>query len=181
MDSKSAEDCPSSWPADILPLGVQIQGIQTRHGRFEVAVSGPEDAAKFALALHGFPELHLSWSHQIQTLAQRGYRVWAPCLRGYGHSPKPQGWQNYQIDNLLDDVCNLIDASGARETLLLGHDWGGFLAWMFCMRKLRTVSQLIICNMPHPRCFIRELCGVSQIIKSYYILLFQVGFFGLAE
>jgi pimeloyl-ACP methyl ester carboxylesterase len=78
---------------------------------------------RLALMLHGFPELNYSWRLQMPMLA-RGWRVWAPNLRGYGASSKPEGVRAYALDHLTDDVAALIDASGAREAALVAHDWG---------------------------------------------------------
>ena len=82
------------------------------------------DGDRFALCLHGFPEIGYSWRHQLPLLASLGYRVWAPDLRGFGQSDKPKGVRQYAFEHLIDDVAALIDASGAKETMLLAHDWG---------------------------------------------------------
>src|SRR5687767_12818904 len=89
---------------------------------FEVLTMGTGD--RLALCLHGFPEHAFSWRFQMPLLAKLGYRVWAPNLRGYGATDSPSGVEFYQTETLVADVAGLIEAAGARETLLIGHDWG---------------------------------------------------------
>ncbi|HXZ85489.1 MAG TPA: alpha/beta hydrolase [Myxococcota bacterium] len=141
--------------------------------RFHVLEAGSGD--RLALLLHGFPELAFSWRHQLPVLAQEGWRAWAVDLRGYGESDRPVGRDEYAIEKLLDDVAALIDASGARETWLIGHDWGGVIAWLFAMRRLRPLARLTVMNLPHPACFERALRhGLRQRLRSWYVLFFQL-------
>jgi len=140
--------------------------------RFEVDECGSGD--RLALCLHGFPEHSFSWRFQLPMLAELGYRAWAPNLRGYGHSSRPGGMEAYRIENLLDDVAGLIDASGSRETILLAHDWGAVIAWYFAMRQLRPLQKLVICNVPHPGPGSRRGISWAQLKKSWYILFFQL-------
>jgi pimeloyl-ACP methyl ester carboxylesterase len=140
--------------------------------KFEVAEAGSGD--RLALCLHGFPELNFSWRFQMPLLAELGYRVWAPNLRGYGMSSKPDGVEAYAVPKLVGDVAALIDASGAREVLLIGHDWGAALAWAFAIGRVRPLTGLVIMNVPHPACFARELRTWKQLRKSWYMFLFQV-------
>lgn len=139
---------------------------------FEVATMG--EGERLALCLHGFPEHAYSWRYQMPCLAELGYRVWAPNLRGYGNSDSPPGIEAYRIDTLVADVAALIEASGAREILLIGHDWGGALAWLLAMDQPALISRLIVLNLPHPACFLRELKRRVQFLKSWYVLLFQI-------
>src|SRR6478672_10169008 len=104
-----------NWP-DVSLIRVAANGIN-----FEVATMGAGD--RLALCLHGFPECAYSWRYQIPLLARLGYRVWAPNLRGYGNSDKPEGIWEYTLDKLAQDVADLIDASAAKSVLLCGHDW----------------------------------------------------------
>lgn len=139
---------------------------------FEVAALGTGD--KLALCLHGFPEHAVSWRHQFPLLHRLGYRVWAPNLRGYGNTDSPRAVKAYQLALLVEDVAALIRASGATESLLIGHDWGGALAWELAMRHPDLITRLIVCNLPHPACFLRELKRPPQLLRSWYILLFQL-------
>jgi len=139
--------------------------------RFHVAECG--EGERLALCLHGFPELWLSWRHQIPLLAELGYRVWAPDLRGYGETERPSRTRDYDLDLLLGDVAGLIDAAGCRETLLVGHDWGGIIAWLFANERLRTLDRLVVMNCPHPAVAIRS-GGLRQLLRSWYMFFFQL-------
>ena len=147
--------------------------VEANGMRFNVLEAGSGD--RLALCLHGFPELAYSWRHQLPVLAGEGWRVWAPDLRGYGLSDRPVGREEYAIEKLLDDVAGLCDASGARETWLVAHDWGGVIAWLFAMRRLRPLARLTIMNLPHPACFERALShGFRQRLRSWYAFFFQL-------
>ncbi|NJN52293.1 MAG: alpha/beta hydrolase [Gammaproteobacteria bacterium] len=140
--------------------------------RFEVDKCGEGD--RLAICLHGFPEHSYSWRYQLPMLAELGYCAWAPNLRGYGNSSRPAGVAAYALEHLLDDVAGLIDASGCRETVLLAHDWGAVIAWYFAMRKVRPLTHLVICNVPHPVPAQRAARGLAQLKKSWYIFFFQI-------
>jgi pimeloyl-ACP methyl ester carboxylesterase len=139
---------------------------------FRIAMAGPGD--HLLLCLHGFPESAMSWRHQIPSLAQAGYRVWAPDLRGYGGTTRPSGLDAYHLETLLEDVTALIEASQARRVILVGHDWGGIIAWYYAMRQPSRVEGLIVLNAPHPACFEREVRRWRQLRRSWYMLIFQV-------
>jgi pimeloyl-ACP methyl ester carboxylesterase len=149
--------------------------IQAGSLRFEVATAGDPSSRKLALLLHGFPECAFSWRHQLPFLAARGYRVWAPNQRGYGNSPMPRGVKSYAIEELVGDVAHLIDAAGASEVLLAGHDWGAMVAWEFAMRRPRPIERLAIFNVPHPARFREELRhNARQRRRSLYAAFFQL-------
>ena len=152
--------------------GITPQWVGANGQTFEVATAG--DGKKLALCLHGFPELHYSWRHQIPLLVDLGYRVWAPNLRGYGGSSKPEGIASYRLNTLVQDVAALIDASGAEEVTLIAHDWGAIIAWHFAINKVRPLTRLVIMNVPHPQCARRELKHWHQLKKSWYIFFFQL-------
>ena len=126
--------------------GIAIKWVEANGLTFEVAEAGEGD--KLALCLHGFPEHSISWRHQLPMLADNGYTAWAPNLRGYGNSARPDSMAAYAIEDLMEDVAGLIDASGARETVLIAHDWGAVIAWYFAIRQIRPLEKLIICNVP---------------------------------
>jgi pimeloyl-ACP methyl ester carboxylesterase len=163
-------------PTPIVPESVRDPRIETRmiyaNGyEFEVDVCG--DGDRLALCLHGFPEHSFSWRHQLPMLADLGYRAWAPNLRGYGHSPRPDTMAAYSIEDLMGDVAGLIDAARPQETVLIAHDWGAVIAWYFAMRQLRPLSRLIICNVPHPGAM-GQAMGWQQLRRSWYVLFFQI-------
>ncbi|QIG52765.1 alpha/beta fold hydrolase [Altererythrobacter sp. BO-6] len=161
----------ASWqPA--ADSGISIRWVEANGLTFEVAEAGAGD--RLALCLHGFPELHYSWRHQMPLLAQMGYRVWAPNMRGYGGTTRPSYKQDYRLNNLTADVAALIDASGAKEVTLLAHDWGAIVAWQFAIQQVRPLTRLVIMNVPHPLCARRELKHWRQLRKSWYIFFFQL-------
>ena len=139
---------------------------------FKVATIGSGD--RLVMCLHGFPESSLSWRHQMAPLAHAGYRVWAPDLRGYGGTTRPDGLGAYQLEALLDDVDALIDASHTSRAILIGHDWGGIIAWYYAMRRPERLEALIALNGPHPACFEREIRHWRQLRRSWYMAVFQV-------
>lgn len=160
-----------SWTPD-ANSGITINWVEAGGLSFEVAQAGAGD--RLALCLHGFPELHHSWRHQMPMLAELGYKVWAPNLRGYGGSSKPVGTNAYRLNILVEDVAALIDASGCSDVTLIAHDWGAIIAWHFAIRKVRPLTRLVIMNVPHPSCGLRELKHWHQLKKSWYIFFFQL-------
>ena len=160
-----------SWNPDPAS-GIRHRWVEANGLRFEVAEAGAGD--HLALLLHGFPELHFSWRHQMPLLASMGYRVWAPNQRGYGKSSRPAGIDAYSADKIVADAAALVDASGAREVTLIGHDWGGAIAWQFAIQRARPLTRLVVMNCPHPVCFARELRTWKQLRKSWYMFLFQL-------
>ena len=139
---------------------------------FSVDECGEGD--RLALCLHGFPESSFSYRYQLPLLARLGYRAWAPDMRGYGESSRPRGVSAYTVSKLREDVAGLIDASRAKSVLLIGHDWGGGVAWSTAIQHTRPIERLIIMNAPHPMSFMRNLFRPAQLLKSYYIGVFQL-------
>ncbi len=155
-----------------LDPAIQRTFISANGLRFDTLTCGEGD--RLALCLHGFPEHAYSWRHQMPYLATLGYRVWAPCLRGYGDTDRPRGKEHYGFSTLLDDVAALIDASAAKEITLIAHDWGAVLAWAFAIHQIRPLQQLIILNVPHPAVFAQHVYRWPQIARSWYIFFFQI-------
>lgn len=151
---------------------IETREIEANGLTFEVDTCGTGD--RLALCLHGFPELAFSWRHQLPLLAGLGYRVWAPNLRGYGRTSRPASVKDYALPHLLADVAGLIEAAGARRAVLVGHDWGGALAWHTALRQPARVERLIVLNMPHPACLLDGLAGWRQRLRSWYIAAFRV-------
>lgn len=146
--------------------------VQANQLEFKVVTAGSGD--QLILCLHGFPESSLSWRHQMAPLADAGYRVWAPDLRGYGESTRPTDHDAYQLEILIEDVAALIEISKARRVILVGHDWGGIIAWYYAMRHPKRLEALIVLNGPHPACFEREIRHWRQLRRSWYMALFQI-------
>ncbi|MBV7260104.1 alpha/beta hydrolase [Erythrobacter sp. WH158] len=162
---------PKSWTPDVAS-GISIDFVEAGELTFEVAKAGEGD--HLALCLHGFPELHFSWRHQMPLLAEMGYRVWAPNLRGYGGTSRPEGVRNYAMDKLTGDVAALIKASGAEKVTLFAHDWGAIIAWAYAIAHKPDLDRLVIMNVPHPQVAMREIKQWRQLKKSWYIYFFQL-------
>lgn len=139
------------------------------------AVDHPTGTAPLVVLLHGFPECWYSWRRQLPALADAGYRVVAPDLRGYNRSSAPPGVDSYRVDELVADVRGLVEHCGAPQATLVGHDWGGLVAWECAMREPETVSQLAVLNAPHPDLYRRELLdSPTQLVRSWYVFAVQV-------
>jgi len=142
----------------------EINGIRMH---YVTAGSGP-----LCLLLHGFPEFWYSWRHQIGPLA-RHFTVVAPDQRGYNETDKP-GW-GYEVDVLVADVVELIRSLGHRRALLVGHDWGGAVAWATAIAAPHRVERLAILNAPHPGIFAEHLrSNPRQMRRSAYMGLFAL-------
>ena len=123
--------------------------------------------------LHGFPEFWYGWRRQIKPLAAAGFRVVAPDMRGYNLSSRPDGVAAYDTDRLAADIRGLIQERGAESALLVGHDWGGSVAWATAMNHPEVVDRLAILNAAHPRRLMQGLHTPSQLRKSWYFFFFQ--------
>ena len=123
------------------------------------------------LLLHGFPEFWYSWRFQLAALAQAGFRAIAPDQRGYNRTDKTPP---YDIDTVTQDIADLQAALGIARSHVIGHDWGGAVLWAFASRFPDRIDKLVGMNAPHwtayNDCLRRSL---RQLLKSYYILLFQ--------
>ena len=142
--------------------------------RLHVASAGPADGPLVVL-LHGFPEFWFGWRHQIAALAEAGLRVVAPDQRGYNLSDKPAGIAAYRLDNLADDIAGLATALGGERFAVIGHDWGGVVAWQVAAGFPERVTRAAILNAPHPatlRPYARR--HPSQLAKSWYVAFFQL-------
>ena len=154
---------------------VSTRKIEANGLTFTVDEAGEGD--NVAVLLHGFPESRFSWRFQIPLLAELGWRVIAPDLRGYGGSSRPARREDYQIDHLVEDVAGLFDAVGAKRRLLIGHDWGAMVAWVFAMDRRLPLDGLIIMNVPHPAVFARVFkTSAAQRKRSWYVGFFQLPF-----
>ena len=151
---------------------IKTKKVEANSLTFQVDTCGTGD--KFAICLHGYPENSFSWRHQLPLLANLGYTAWAPNMRGYDGSSRPRKKSDYRIDCLTADVAGLIDASGAKSTLLIGHDWGGVIAWIFALQKIRPLDRFITMNFPHPKLYRDQMNRWPQIKKSWYVFMFQL-------
>ncbi|HET7787777.1 MAG TPA: alpha/beta hydrolase [Myxococcales bacterium] len=159
----------------MLPEGVEHFHVQAGAVRLHCAAMGPADGP-LVLLLHGFPECWATWRGQLPALAEAGFRAVAPDLRGYGGSDKPRGVEQYRIEKLAQDVADLVAALGRERADLVGHDWGGAVAWRVAMWHPARVRKLAILNSPHPADLSRAMRTLRQIRKSWYMFLFQLPF-----
>ena len=123
--------------------------------------------------IHGFPDFWYSWRHQMEALAQT-FQVVAIDQRGYNQSDKPKGVENYDMRFLVGDVAAVIRHLGRDRATIVGHDWGGVVAWQFAMNLPQMTENLVILNLPHPQGMLRELrINAEQIKNSEYARDFQ--------
>jgi len=124
--------------------------------------------------IHGFPDFWYTWRQQMQALADHGYRVVAVDQRGYDLSDKPKGVESYAMAKLVGDIAAVIKAEQRPSAIVVGHDWGGAVAWNVAMGRPELVDLLIICNLPHPAGIAREIANNPQQKKnSEYAFNFQ--------
>ena len=126
------------------------------------------------ILLHGFLEFWYTWRYQIPPLAEAGFRVIAPDMRGYNTSEKPIGVRSYRLETLVDDVVGLVRHAGESRAVITGDDWGGGIAWAVAIQRPDVVDKLIALNAPHPAAFLQELRTLEQMRRSWYMLFFQL-------
>eukprot|EP01094_Clydonella_sp_ATCC50884_P020518 TRINITY_DN4275_c1_g2_i1.p1 TRINITY_DN4275_c1_g2~~TRINITY_DN4275_c1_g2_i1.p1 ORF type:complete len:373 (+),score=102.79 TRINITY_DN4275_c1_g2_i1:103-1119(+) len=146
-----------------------------RIGMVECIVSG-DRTGRLVVLLHGFPETALlSWHGQIDHLVERGFFVVAPDQRGYNTSSKPENVLDYSVEHLALDVIHIIDHFNRPKAVVVGHDWGGVVAWYMGATHPERVERLAILNVPHPTVMSHTLrSSLTQLRNSWYIFFFQV-------
>lgn len=148
--------------------------IETNGIRLHVVQAGPKSGIPVIL-LHGFPEFWYGWRKQIPALVNAGCRVIVPDQRGYNLSDKPKDKKDYSVSTLVDDVLGLIKVLDYEKVNLVGHDWGGGVAWILAMSHPEKLHKLAILNSPHPAVYRRFLQrDPDQIRRSWYWLFFQL-------
>ncbi|MDF3071670.1 MAG: Epoxide hydrolase [Polyangiaceae bacterium] len=149
---------------------IDSQMVSTPGGRLHVRVigSGPP-----VLLLHGFPDSSLGFRDLCESLAARGFRAIAPDLLGYGMSEKPAGLAPYRTEAAVADLAALARWAGG-QVAVLGHDWGGTLSYCLAAEHPELVSKLVVINAAHPESYARALRTSFQLLRSWYILFFQL-------
>lgn len=156
----------NGWLPGCTEEYAQLPGL-----RLHYITSGPRDGEPVIL-LHGFPEFWYSWRFQIPALAEAGYRVIAPDQRGYNLTDKNGP---YDTTTLSGDIAHLQDALGVTSSHVIGHDWGGAIAWTFAARFPQRTRKLVILNAPHPNAYLDTIRRhPRQILLSWYIYFFQI-------
>ena len=141
--------------------------------RYAARAAGPANG-ELVLLLHGFPETSYEWRAQLDALAAAGYRAVAPDQRGYTPGARPAELTEYAVDRLVDDVFGFADALGAKRFHLVGHDWGGFVAWYTAARDDGRLRTLTVVSTPHPVPFRAAMhSGGDQRDRSSYMDWFR--------
>lgn len=140
---------------------------------FPVLDTGPRDGAVVAL-LHGFPQLPSAFDGVLPALHREGLRTLVPTQRGYAATNSPTGRRHYRTVDLVDDVRALLDAAGAERVHLVGHDWGGAVAWAFAAWHPDRVASLTVLSTPHPAAMTAALVRSDQALRSVYMAVFQL-------
>lgn len=168
---KAAEMNDLDW----FPAGTRVEETRLPSGlKMRWYARGPARGAPVALCLHGFPELAVSWRAQLAGLGDR-YRVVAPDMRGYGGTDAPARVADYRMEHLCRDVVELIDVLGGEPVHLVGHDWGGAVAWEVAQRAPAQLRSLSVLNCPPTGMLMREvLRNPRQLARSWYAFVFQV-------
>ncbi len=156
-----------------MPQDFPLQRIALSTGvELDVTVAG-DPASPAIILLHGFPESHRTWRHQIPELAATHFVI-APDQRGFARSSKPADVSDYAPAKLLADVIALADHFAVNRFTLVGHDWGGAIAWMAALNRPDRVERLIIINAPHPFVFQGSMYNdPEQLAASQYIRAFR--------
>ncbi|HKO50750.1 MAG TPA: alpha/beta hydrolase [Polyangiaceae bacterium] len=155
---------------------MSVEHRRVSAGRLELHVaelgSGPP-----VLLLHGFPAYWADWQGQMQALAAAGFRAIAPDLPGYGESDRLPHVLDYRLKLLAADIAGLISALGFSKVHVVGHDWGGPLAYCLASRHPELVDRLVVINAPHPAQLRSALRHFDQLRRSWYALMFQLPWF----
>ena len=143
--------------------------VRTNRIRLHCVTQGQGD---LVVLLHGFPEFWYSWRHQIPSLA-RHFKVVVPDLRGYNDSDKPDS--GYDLDTLSKDIVGLIHSLGYVKAHIVGHDWGGAIAWHLAQKFPNSLNQLAILNAPHPQRWLEDMgANLDRLRQNWYMFAFQV-------
>jgi len=148
---------------------------QVRRGRLALDVrdEGPVDGGT-VLLLHGFPQDGSCWGAVVPALHAEGLRTLAPDQRGYSPGARPPGRAAYRMEWLVDDALAVLDAAGVERAHLVGHDWGGGVAWTAAALHPERVASLTAVSTPHPRALVRAMANPGQALRTWYIGLFQL-------
>lgn len=140
---------------------------------FDLRDLGPTDG-EVVILLHGYPESKECWAEVATSLADAGYRVLAPDQRGYSAGARPRGRRAYALDRLMGDVLALADEAGASRVHVVGHDWGGVVAWGMGRHHPHRLASLTSLTTPHPSALARSLVTSKQLLRSWYVLFYQL-------
>jgi pimeloyl-ACP methyl ester carboxylesterase len=134
-----------------------------------VAGEGPP-----VILLHGFPENAHSWRHQVPALVAAGFSAWVPNLRGYPPSDISPLRDDYHLRHLVNDVAAIVGATGRARASIVGHDWGGIIAFAFAGAHPELLDKLVITNAPHMQIYMEKIWRTTQCLRGAYVGLFQL-------
>jgi pimeloyl-ACP methyl ester carboxylesterase len=137
----------------------------------EVFADGPQDGTP-VLFMHGWPDSHTLWRHQVAALSAAGYRTIAPDLRGFGASDKPADFKAYRVANVVADMVAILDELGVERTNVVAHDWGAVAGWGMASFMSARVDRYAAISVGHPKAFFDA--GLRQRMRSLYMLLFNL-------
>ncbi|AWB27344.1 alpha/beta fold hydrolase [Halococcoides cellulosivorans] len=165
---------------DAEPIDADFEDAPWTHGSAEFddvdihyVEAGPSDGPIVVL-LHGFPECWWTWHHQIPALAEAGFHVVAMDMRGANRSSKPASAGSYGPDHLAGDVLDLIEHFGGQSARIVGHDFGGLVAWHLGHVHSDAVERLAVLNSPHLSVYGHHLTTLAQLRRSWYVGYFQI-------
>jgi len=157
-------------PAFAIDDLVEHKYVENNGVRIHYAITGRGPLIVF---IHGFPDFWYSWRYQMTQLKD-DFRVAAIDTRGYNKSSKPKNQEDYDMGLLIEDVAAVIRAEEKDKAIIVGHDWGGVIAWQFVVNMPKMAEKLIIVNLPHPKGLARELANnPEQQANSQYARNFQ--------
>jgi len=155
-------------------VNIEEHYVNTNGIDLHVLQAGPVEGP-LVILLHGFPEFSYAWRKQITYLVTAGYRVWVPDQRGYNLSDKPKGITSYTHDELAKDVIGLINAAEQKKAFLVGHDWGGSVAWYVATKYPEHIKKMVILNSPHKNVMMKHLhSDLVQRQRSRYMFYFKI-------
>ena len=128
-----------------------------------------EGKGPVVMLVHGFPDSHQVWRHQIPALVNAGYQVIAPDLRGFGESDAPVGKDRYKVANFVSDLIAILDQLNIDKVRLVGHDWGAVCTWALTIAHPERVERFVPMSVGHPEAYPRG--GLAQKVKGYYVLI----------
>jgi pimeloyl-ACP methyl ester carboxylesterase len=176
--STGQEDAVSADAVEVVARLGPEDGAELREGYAQIgdvklhyveAGDGP-----MIVLLHGFPEFWYGWRSQIKPLAAAGFRVVVPDTRGINLSSRPAGYEAYGADKLAEDIRGLIRERCAESARVVGHDWGGTIAWTMAMKYPEVIDRLAILDAAHPRKFAQGLRHPSQVSRLWYVFFFAL-------
>jgi pimeloyl-ACP methyl ester carboxylesterase len=166
------QDTDTAAPASSLLPGAEDGFVDSGGVKIHYVSLGKKDAP-LVVMVHGFPDFWYSWRAQMPALAKQ-FHVVAIDQRGYNLSGQPEGVENYKTDKLVGDLLAVVKHFGDGKAIIVGHDWGGLVAWTFAMTHPELTDRLIVLNLPHPRGLFRELAtNPNQQKNSQYARNFQ--------